>query len=145
MSHKTLRAIMLACALAIAPSCASLPRLENPIAIAQSVDARAYALMGTYAALIEEAADLVRAADTPPALKRALGSAERAATPAVEALGIAVIAYARARRDLDAAPAGDSASLAASFAIAARHLSDAILAAEQPIQALAALVRTDRS
>ena len=73
MSHKALRAMILACALSIAPACASLPRLENPIAVAQSVDARAYALMASYAALIEEAADLVRAPDTPPAFKRALG------------------------------------------------------------------------
>ena len=106
---RPIRALALTLALAVTPACASLPigetRLENPIAAARTLDQRAYALLHAYAAIVEEATDIVRDPAAPLAFKRALGQAERAATPAAETLGIAVHAYVRARADFEAAPA----------------------------------------
>lgn len=146
-----LRALALAFALAATPSCASLPfgptRLENPVAAARTLDQRAYALLHAYAAIVEEATDIVRDPATPPAFRRALGQAERAATPAAETLGIAVRAYVRARTDFEAAsgasqPAAQRAATA--LTIAAQRLSEAIHAAEAPIADLIGLVRARR-
>ena len=59
-----LRVLALACALAATPACASLQfgetRIENPIAAAHTLDQRAYAMLHAYAAVIEEATDIVR-------------------------------------------------------------------------------------
>ena len=83
-----LRVLALACALTVTPACASLQlgatRIENPIAAAQTLDQRAYALLHGYAAIVEEATDIVADPATPQAFKRALGQAERVATPAAE-------------------------------------------------------------
>ena len=89
--------------------------------------------MHAYAAIVEEAADIVRDPATPRAFKRALGQAERVATPTVETLQVAVTAYIRARE----APADRAA--------AARTLTAAITAAEAPIAELQDLVRARRS
>ena len=92
-----MRVLALACALTLTPACAALQlgttRIENPIAAAQTIDQRAYALLHSYAAIVEEATDIVSAPATPHAFKRTLGQAERAATPATETLQIAVTAY----------------------------------------------------
>jgi hypothetical protein len=131
-----LRAIALALALSSVPACAHLPSFENPIAAAQSVDQRAYALLRTYAVVLEEATDIVRDPNAPATLKRALGQAERIATLAAETLGVAVRAYVGARADLDA-----SDGAATAFAIAANRLAEAVAAAQAPISQLEALVR----
>lgn len=148
---RTLRAVALGLALAATPACASLPfgetRFENPIAAARTLDQRAYALLHAYAAVVEEATDVVRDPAAPAALKNALGQAERAATPAAETLGIAVRGYVQARADFEAAsdesqPALQRASTA--LTIAARRLAEAMAAAEAPIAELEALVRARR-
>jgi len=143
-----LRALALGLALAATPACASLQlgetRIENPLAAARSIDQRAYALLHAYAAVVEEAADIVRDPAAPLSLKRALGQAERAATPAVETLQIAVTGYMRARADYDAATSADQPVLeraASALTIAANRLSEAIAAADRPIAELEALVR----
>ncbi|MEQ1707317.1 MAG: hypothetical protein ABL864_03185 [Terricaulis sp.] len=150
MRHRV-RTFTLACVLALAPACASLQlgqtRIENPIAAATSLDQRAYALLQTYAVLIEEATDVVRDPVTPLALTRALGQAERMATPAAEALGIAVAAYVRARGDFEAASGQDQTTLehaALALAITARRLDEAVGAAKAPIAELQSLVRARR-
>lgn len=140
------RTLTLASALALTPACASLHvgRIENPIAAATSLDQRAYALLQTYAAVIEEATDVVRDPATPLALTRALGQAERIATPTAEALGIAVAAYVRARGDFEAASGQDQTTLeraAHALAITARRLDEAVGAAKAPIAELQNLVR----
>lgn len=144
------RALALACALTLTPACAAIglgePRFENPAAAARTLDQRAYALLNAYAAVLEEATDIVRDPAAPPAFKRALGQVERAATPAAETLQIAVAAYLRAQRDLEAA--GDGAPIeraANALAIAARRLNEAMLAAEAPISELEQLVRARRA
>jgi hypothetical protein len=149
--NRTLRVIALALALVATPACASLPfgeaRLENPVAAARTLDQRAYALLHAYAAVIEEATDIVRDPAAPAAFKRALGQAERAATPAVETLGVAVQAYVRARADFEASSGDSQPALqrsATALAIAARRLSEAMRAAEAPIAELDALVRARR-
>ena len=146
-----LRALALACALTLTPACASLnigeTRIENPASAARTLDQRAYALLNAYAAIVEEATDIVRDPDAPPAFKRALGSAERVATPAAESLEIAVAAYLRAEADLQAsAEAGEPAIARAAevLAIAARRLSEAVAQAQAPIQELEDLVRAAR-
>ena len=148
---KPLRTLALALALAATPACASLPigetRLENPISAARTLDQRAYALLHAYAAVVEEATDIVRDPAAPLAFKRALGQAERAATPAAETLGIAVRGYVRARADFEAAsgetqPAAQRAATA--LTIAAQRLNEAIQAAEAPIAELEGLVRARR-
>jgi hypothetical protein len=149
--NRPLRIFALAVALAATPACASLPfgetRLENPVAAARTLDQRAYALLNAYAAVVEEATDIVRDPAAPLAFKRALGQAERAATPAAETLGVAVRAYVRARADFEAASGESQPALqrsATAFAIAAQRLSEAIQSAEAPIAELEGLVRARR-
>jgi len=146
-----LRTVALACALAVTPACAAFDlagtQLENPIAAARTLDQQAYALLHAYAAVIEEATDIVRDPAAPLAFKRALGQAERVATPAAETLQIAVAAYVGARADFEAATSESQPALeraAAALAIAARRLSDAIDAARAPVGELEDLVRARR-
>jgi hypothetical protein len=146
-----MRALALACALTLTPACAALQlgstRIENPVAAAQTIDQRAYALLHSYAAVLEEATDIVADPATPLAFKRALGQAERAATPAAETLQIAVTAYMRARADFDAASSANQTTIqrtATALSIAARGLNEAITAAQAPIAELDGLVRAHR-
>ncbi len=146
-----MRVLALACALTITPACAALQlaqtRIENPVAAAQTIDQRAYALLHAYAAIVEEATDIVADPATPLAFKRALGQAERAATPAAETLHVAVTAYMRARADFDAASGANQTSIqrtATALAIAARRLNEAVAAAQAPIAELEGLVRAHR-
>lgn len=150
MKHP-LRTLALACALTLTPACASLQlggtQIENPIAAARTLDQRAYALLNAYAAVIEEATDIVRDPAAPLAFKRALGQAERVATPAAETLQIAVTAYVSARADFEAATDASQPALeraASALTIAARRLSDAIDAARAPVSELEDLVRARR-
>src|SRR5262245_47650483 len=135
-----LRALALACALTLTPACAALElggtRFENPVAAAQTLDQRAYALLSSYAAILEEATDVVADPQTPIGVKRALGRAEAAATPAAHTLEIAVATYLRARTDFAAASSASQPALeraATALAIAARRLAEAADAAEAPI------------
>ena len=146
-----LRALALACALTLTPACASLQlgptRFENPIAAAQTLDQRAYALLHAYAAIVEEATDIVADPAAPLPFKRALGQAERASTPAVETLQIAVSAYLRARADFDAASGANQSTIeraATALSVAARRLNEAVRAAQAPIAELEGLVRARR-
>lgn len=146
-----LRVLAFACALTLTPACASLQlgatRIENPLAAAQTIDQRAYALLHAYAATVEEATDIVSDPSTPLAFKRVLGQAERAATPTAEALQIAVSAYMRARADFDAASSANQTTIqraATALSVAARHLSEAVTAAQAPIAELEGLVRAHR-
>lgn len=147
-----LRVLALACALTFTPACASLQlggtEIENPIAAAQTIDQRAYALLHAYAAIVEEATDVVADPATPLAFKRTLGRAEQAATPAAETLQIAVTAYVRARADFDAASGANQTTIqraATALSVAARHLNDALAVAQAPIAELEGLVRANRS
>jgi hypothetical protein len=133
------------------PACAALQlgetRIENPISAARTLDQRAYALLNAYAAVIEEATDIVRDPSAPLAFKRALGQAERVATPAAETLQIAVTAYVSARADFEAASGASQLALeraATALTIAAQRLSQAIEAARAPIVELEDLVRARR-
>lgn len=146
-----LRVLALACALTATPACAALQlgqtRIENPVAAAQSIDQRAYALLHAYAAIVEEATDIVADPATPLAFKRALGQAERAATPAAETLQIAVTAYMRARADFDAASGSNQTNIqrtATALSVAARRLNEAVAAAQAPIAELEGLIRARR-
>jgi len=150
MKHP-LRTLALACALAFTPACASLQlggtQIENPVAAARTLDQRAYALLHAYAAVIEEATDIVRDPAAPLAFKRALGQVERVATPAAETLQIAVTAYVGARADFEAATDASQPALeraASALTIAARRLGDAIDAARAPVSELEDLVRARR-
>ena len=137
-----LRTIALACALALTPACASLPKIENPFAVAQSVDQQAYALLRTYAEVLEEATDIVRDPATPRSVRQAMAQAERVATPAVQTLEIAVTAYVGTKGDL--AVAGDQTAIqraTTALTVAARRLGEAVDAARAPIAELQALVR----
>ena len=146
-----LRVLALACALSLTPACAALQlgqtRIENPLAAAQTIDQRAYALLHSYAASVEEATDIVADPATPLAFKRALGQAERAATPAAETLQIAATAYMRARADFDAASTAKQTTIqrtATALSVAARRLNEAVTAAQAPIAELEGLVRAHR-
>src|SRR5262245_46708857 len=143
-----LRVLALAAALAATPACASLQigetRFENPAAAARTLDQRAYAILNAYAAVIEEATDIVRDPAAPLGFKRALGQAERVATPAAETLEIAVVASARAPAASESASRATQPQLeraATALTIAARRLSEAMQAAEAPISELEDLVR----
>lgn len=145
MTRTPMRALALAIALAETPACAALnaPKFENPVAAAKTAEQTAYALLETYAAVLEEATDLVRDPATPASLTQALARAERAATPAAETLRAAFVGYLRARADFEALPAGTprAEKAAATLAIAAVRLDEAMRAAHRPITDLAALAR----
>lgn len=140
-----LRVIALGLALAATPACASLKlggtTVENPISAARTLDQRAYALIQTYAAVLEEAGNVVRDPAVPLSVKRTLGSAERVATPAVQTLEIAVATYVRTQADYQAAISADASTLArasAALTIAGQRLTAAIAAAQTPISQLQA-------
>lgn len=146
-----LRTLALACALTFTPACAAFDlaetRIENPIAAARTLDQQAYALLNAYAAVIEEATDIVRDPAAPLAFKRAIGQAERVATPVAETLQIALVAYVGARADFEAAADANQPALeraATALTIAARRLGDAIEAARAPVSDLEDLVRARR-
>jgi hypothetical protein len=146
MKTASLRALALGLALALAPGCASLKppsgAIANPIAAAKTADQKAYALIESYALVLEEAQTLVRDARTPQGVKRALGEAERAATPAIETLKIAVVQYLRAKDAYDAlAPGAEAQRAAQTLAIAAAGLADALQQAEDPVRTLIAIAR----
>lgn len=128
-----LRTLALAFAFAAAPACAPLQlehaRMER--AAPAATEQHAFALLHAYAALIEEAADVVRDPAVPPGAKQALGEAERATTSVVEALERALAAYVRVR----SAGAGGE-TLAASE----RRLGEALAAAHARLAVLEALV-----
>jgi len=124
--HRTLRALALGFALACVPACATLFPAPTERTAAQTLEQRAYVLLNGYAAVLEEAADLVRDPATPAALVRALAQAEATATPAIDALHQALSAYA-------AADAATRASLADT-------LWQAIASAETPVAAMRDLV-----
>ena len=137
------RAILLALALAATPACASLnaPKFENPLTAARTADQKAYALLASYAAVLEEATEIVRDPSLPVGVKRALIRAESVATPAAETLRIAFVGYLRARADY-AAITNDrpkAARAAAALAIAAARLDEALTAARGPFADFAAL------
>lgn len=148
---KPVRIIALALALAATPACASLPLgqtpIENPVAAARTLDQRAYAVLHAYAAIVEEAGDIVRDPATPRAFKQALGRAERVATPAAETLALAVRAYVQARADFEAASEESQPALqraATALTAAARRLGEALEAAQAPITEFEALLRAQR-
>ena len=148
MKHP-LHVLALATALALTPSCAQLKlTLENPLSAAHTTNQRAYALIETYGALIEEATIIVRDPAVPIAAKRSLGAAERVATPAAETLETAITAYDRAEADIRAATNADSSTLArltATLTAATQRLSQALTAAEGPIGQLETLVHAAHS
>ncbi len=146
-----LRVIALSLALAATPACASVragsTEIVNPVSAARTLDQRAYALLHSYAAIIEEATDIVRDPAAPMAFKRALGQAERIATPSAETLEIAIAAYVSARADFEAATSESQPTLeraATGLTIAARRLGAAIISAQTPITELEELVRARR-
>lgn len=138
-----IRAFALSLALCAAPACASVqtPRFENPVEAARTADQKAYALLASYAAVLEEATDLVRDPHVPAAVKRALVTAESAATPAAETLRIALVAYLRARADYEAIGPDRlrQERTVAALAIAAVRLDEAFIAARGPLSQFAAL------
>jgi len=112
-----LRVCALALALAATPACVSLTPL-NPFSAARSADQQAYALIGAYALVLEEATALVRDPATPRGVKAALAAAEARATPAVEVVKIAAVAYRRAETETA------SAALAQAIVDAQRPIAD---------------------
>lgn len=142
--RKLIQALALGAALAAVPACAALkaPAFENPVSAAQTADQKAYALLASYAAVLEEATDVVRDPSTPPAFKQTLVRAERIATPAAETLRIALVGYLRARADYAALPddASRAERAAATLAIAAVRLQEAYGAARGPLADFSALI-----
>lgn len=98
-------------------------RCANPIAVAQTPDQQAFALLSVYAAVLETAADLARDPAVPAAVKRALSEAEATATPVVLALTTVFDAYAQAPDEA-----------------AAQALADATARAQSPLVVLQAAV-----
>jgi hypothetical protein len=101
---RRLRICALAFALAATPACVSLTPL-NPFVVARSVDQQAYVLIGAYALALEEASALGR----------------DPATPAVEFVKIAAVAYRQAET------VSASAALTRAIAEAQRPIADLVL------------------
>jgi len=144
MMRHPLRAATLALAMAVTlPSCASTP-IANPIAAARTLDQQAYAVLDTYAVLVEEATKIVADPKVPLSVKRALGQAEKVATPAAQVVESALAAYIRARADFAAASSQSPSTLQRAtdaLSIAGQRLSQAIAAASPAIAELQTLVR----
>jgi hypothetical protein len=143
-----IRALALACALTFSPACATLHlNAPNPIAAAQTNDQRAYALIQSYGALIETATTVVRDPSMPIEAKRAIGRAEAAATPSVQALEMAFSVYLRARASYEAASHVDDRALTRalnSLNAASQALGRAIDRAQAPIAELQSLINAQR-
>lgn len=144
------RASLAAVLLLVTPACASIraPDIPNPIAVAQTNDQRALAVIETYAALVEEAADVVANPQTPAPVRRALAQAEAAATPAVDILRIAVTGYLRAQADLEAMRGKERTSVeraSAALAVAGVRLADALTQARAPMAALSRLLIKEKN
>ncbi|MFT3726365.1 MAG: hypothetical protein QM759_00860 [Terricaulis sp.] len=144
MIKHAFRATMLALVMFTAlPSCASAP-IANPVAVARTLDQQAYAVLDTYAVLVEEAAKVAADPNVPIGVKRALGQAEKVATPAVQIVESALAAYIRARADFEAASGQPQSTLqraTSALSIADQRLSQAVTAASPAIAALRSLVR----
>ena len=137
---RSLRVAVAALLLLVASACAAL-HLDDPLAAAKTPDQEAYALMETYAAMLEEGAKLAADPAAPASVKRSLAGAEAVATPAVQSLKAALEAHLDAERAGASDPAA-AARAAAAIAEAAARLADAIAAAQGPIRAVqAALAR----
>jgi len=143
------RAVVLGLALAALPSCASVPLFstpfDNPIAAARTLDQRAYAALDTYAVLLEEATKVVADPNVPITAKRALGQAERAATPAMQVVESALAAYLGARTDFEVASSQSPSTLQRAtdaLNVAVQRLNQAVAAASPAIAQLQALVRS---
>lgn len=147
MHRNPLRALALALLLSFTPACSALQRADavNPLAVAETADQKAYALLLSYAAVLEEATDIVADPETPAPTKAALARAERLATPAADMLRIASDAYLKTRADYEAqigADAGKRDRAAAAFALAAARLDEAIAAARGPLAAFSAALKS---
>src|SRR5215470_3398767 len=103
---KFLKIAVLSLVLVAAPGCAEL-RADNPFMAARKIDQQAYALISAYADIVDTATNFLADPAAPPAAKRALGAAEAVATPAVETLAVAAVAYLQAGADARAAINGD--------------------------------------
>lgn len=143
MIKHPMRAALLALFMVTAlPSCASV-QLANPVAAARTLDQQAYAVLDTYAVLVEEATKVVADPNVPIGVKRALGQAERVATPATQVVESALAAYIRARADFEAASGQSQTALqraSDALSIAGQRLSQAIAAASPAISELQSLV-----
>lgn len=93
--------LTLTCALLLAPVAACTHVPKAPIVAAPSTEARVIEVLDGYAILLDAATALVRDPRTPVGIKTALVRAERRATPAVQTLGAAYLAFLRARAGLD--------------------------------------------
>lgn len=149
MPHPATAALAALALCVAAPACTILrpPDLPNPIADAKTPDQKALALIESYAAILEEATDLVAHPETPAAVRQALARAERAATPAIDVLRIAMATHLRAEADWQAAQTKDRSVLeraSAALAIAGVRLSEAIAQASAPISALQTLVTQEK-
>lgn len=138
------RTLALAGALALTPACAQL-HLEafNPIASRQSDDQRAYAIVESYAALLETAANIIRDPDVAVEVKRSIGRAEAAATPSVQVLEVAFSAYLRARAGYEAASRADDSTFTRALNTlnaASQALEQAIDRVQAPMAELQALI-----
>ena len=142
------RVLALPCALTLTPACAALHlTTPNPISAAQANDQRAYAVIESYAALVETATIIVRDPSVPLEAKRAIGRAEAAATPSVATLEAAFAAYLRARAAYAAASSTDDNGLKRAvnaLNAAAEALSQAISRAQASIAELQSLINTRR-
>ncbi|MDX2233505.1 MAG: hypothetical protein NW200_03320 [Hyphomonadaceae bacterium] len=149
MRRHPLRAALLAIALSVTPACAAFRAADavNTVAAAETADQKAYALLLGYAAVLEEATDIVADPETPPPVKTALARAERIATPAADMLRVAFATYLRARADYEAQIGADASRrerAAAAFVLAAQALDEAITRARDPFAAFTAALKQSR-
>ncbi|HVV33398.1 MAG TPA: hypothetical protein VHC73_09245 [Vitreimonas sp.] len=148
MLKGSLRTALLSLAMITAlPSCSSIPilgaQIENPVTAARTLDQQAYAVLDTYAVLVEEATKIVADPNVPITIKRGLGAVEKVATPAAQVVESALAAYMRARADFEAASGQSQTTLARAadaLSIAGQRLSQAIAAASPAIAELQTLV-----
>jgi hypothetical protein len=142
-------ALALACALTLAPACATLHlNVPNPVAAAQTDDQRAYAVIESYGALVEAATVIIRDPSVPIEAKRVIGRAEAAATPSVQTLEIAFSAYLRAREAYTSVSHTDDDALTRALNTlnaASQALGQAIERAQAPVAELQSLINAQRS
>lgn len=134
-----LAAILLVLAIA---ACASLG-LRNPVATAQTLEQKAFALVETYRVAAETAADIVENPATPDVVVKYLADGDNVATPLAKTLKAAAQTYGDAEEALAKLP--NDAGLLEKLRIAAVALQSAWARGAPPMQALIAAVNQVRA
>lgn len=131
----------LALALGVAGAFALHGCASNPVAAANTLDQKAYAIYGTFVIVEEQGAKLVSDPTTPAAIKAAIRSTDARAKPTADALTTALHQYDTAVASVKAGGPGTAGALSTAQA----NLTTWIAQASTDVNALVAAVKGNAS